>query len=816
MNISHEWLKAFVPHGLSAEKLAELLTSRVATVDGLERTRAELEPFVIAQVVASEKVPDTKLSFNKVDDGSGTLLEVVCGAPNVTVGKKYPFVRSGDRVPPSAKNPTGLLIEKRKIRGFTSNGMLCSAQELNLGEDADGILEIDTDAAPGTALLDVLPISDSRIIVDVLPNRPDLLSHLGVAREVAAVTGKALKVPAELAGLAKAPKAVRGNSSAKAGAISVKMHDWSDCGRYVGVIIRGVKVGPSPDWLKERIESVGSRSISNVVDATNYILHGYGQPVHAFDLQKIGGSQIVVRRARDGETITTLDGTARKLDKSILVIADATTPVAIAGIMGGQASEVTEATTDILLEVATFTPKVVRAGRKQLGMNTDASYRYERGIDDAAVPNVALIAAGLIAKVAGGTIETVLDAGFVPKPRKAVALDPARVPKLLGDSVSAAESTKLLKSIGFGVAKSGKNLKVTPPSWRHDVARDVDLVEDIARLRGYDKLPDVLTGSRPGTVPDHPMHTIANRVRSALVARGLLEARPSPYTAATDHPLVRVVNPLGDDEPFLRDSILHTLGRRAEYNLSRMNGDVRLFEIGTAFIPAEQGIVREEIRVGAIVMGSRRPRHFSEPTPPAIDAWDAKGLAEAVVEAAWPGAGCCLDAEGVAAPVLWNVYVRGEQVGSVQSVALDAPVWASAAFGLEITLGEMAAAPIAPQGKHDYKKGTAVRGAQSAVRFATMPTTPAAIFDLALIVPDAVSAAKVEETLRKSAGETLESTLVFDEYRGDGVPAGSRSLAWQLTFRHPERTLSAKEIEGRRSQLIKTLQQELGISVRTG
>jgi phenylalanyl-tRNA synthetase beta chain len=817
MNISHEWLKAFVPHAMKAEKVADLLTAHVATVDGIERTRAELEPFVVAQVVASEKIPDTRLSFNKVDDGSGTLLEVVCGAPNVTVGAKYPFARSGTTM------PAGFKIELKKIRGFTSNGMLCSPRELGLGDDHDGIMTLDTKAAPGTPFLDVLPLGDSRIVVDVLPNRPDLLSHIGVARELSALTGKPLKLPAELAGAPKAPKAVRGNSSVKAGGVSVKMHDWSDCGRYVGVVIRGVKVGPSPDWLRQRVESVGGRSISNVVDATNYILHGYGQPVHAFDLGKLGGSAIVVRRAKTGESITTLDGTQRKLDPSVLVIADASVPTAIAGIMGGKASEVTEATTDILLEVATFTPKVVRAGRKLLGMNTDASYRYERGIDDAAVPSVALIAAGLIAKVASGTIETVLDAGFVPKPRKAVPLNPARVGKLLGDKVPAAETVKLLKSIGFAVAKSGASLKVTPPSWRHDVSRDVDLIEDVARLRGYDKLPDEITGTRPGTVPDHPLHTMSGRIRSALVARGLLEARPSPYTAGTGKPLVRVINPLGDDEPFLRDSLLHTLGRRAEYNLSRMNGDVRLFEIGTAFMPAQRGIVREEMRVGAIVMGARRPRHFSEPAPPAIDAWDAKGIAESIVSAAWPGAEYRLDAEGVASPVLWCVIVNGAEVGTVESVALDAPVWASAAFGVEITLGEMSAAPVAPRGKHNYRlrdqgSGAWVSGSGSGVaspvRFRPMPSTPAAVFDLALIVPDAVQSAKVAETLRRTAGETLESVVVFDEYRGEGVPAGSRSLAWQLTFRHPERTLSAKEIEGRRAQLIKTLQQELGIVVR--
>ncbi|HVZ50198.1 MAG TPA: phenylalanine--tRNA ligase subunit beta, partial [Gemmatimonadaceae bacterium] len=456
MHISHEWLKEFVPHGRSAEALRDLITAHIATVEGFERTRAELAPFVVARVVESEKIPDTRLSFNKVDDGTGTLLEVVCGAPNVTVGTTYPFARSGTTM------PGGLLIEKRKIRGFTSNGMLCSPRELGLGDDHDGILALDTDAAPGTPLLDVLPLADVRLSVDVLPNRPDLLSHRGLARDVAAVTGTALRVPPELGALPKAPRATRGAAHAAAGGVSVRIDDAADCPRYVAMVIRGVTVGPSPAWLRRRIEAIGARSINNVVDATNYILHGFGQPVHAFDLARIAEASIVVRRARGGETLTTLDGTARRLDAAMLVIADAARPTALAGIMGGQASEVTDATTDVLLEVATFAPKVVRAGRRALGLSTDASYRYERGIDDAAVPEIAAIAAGLIAKVAGGAIAAAIDVGARPAPRKGIALRPPRVGKLLGDRVGAAEVKKILGSLGFGVAKSGTALKVTP------------------------------------------------------------------------------------------------------------------------------------------------------------------------------------------------------------------------------------------------------------------------------------------------------------------------------------------------------------------
>lgn len=815
MHLSHEWLKAFVPHSLRAEEVRDLLTAHAATVEGFERTRAELAPFVVGQVIASEKIPGTRLSFNKVDDGTGELLEVVCGAPNVKAGAKYPFARTGTTM------PAGLVIERRKIRGFTSNGMLCSPKELGLGDDHDGIMELGTAAAPGTPVLDVLPLSDVRLVMDVLPNRADLLSHRGFARELSALTGVRMELPGELRGLPRAPRAVRGEPRAAAGGVSVRLENADDCPRYCAAVIRGVRVGPSPDWLRARLEAVGARSISNVVDATNYVLHGLGQPVHAFDLAKLAGSAIIVRRARPGEALTTLDGVQRRLDPSMLVIADANHASALAGIMGGQASEVTAGTTDILLEVATFGPRVVRGGRRALGMSTDASYRFERGVDDAAVPGMAAIAAGLIAAVAGGTVTQLLDVGGRPRARKAVSLEPARVGRLLGDRVTAAESTRLLKSVGFTVAKSGASLRVTPPSWRHDVTRDVDLVEEVARLRGYDRLSDALTKARPGTVPDHPLHTVSRRVRDALVARGLLEARPLPYTAGQGStPLVRVRNPLGEDEPFLRESVVHTLARRAEYNLSRMQGDVRLFEIGTSFIPAPRGAVREEIRVGVLVMGARRPRHFTESDPPAFDAWDAKALAELIVRTAWPGAAVELvDAAAEPQPALWRVLVNvggtTTDVGSVRSESLDAPVWASPAFGVEITLAEMPAAPVAPRGAHAY--GAVAAGpAAVAVRYSALPATPAAEFDLALIVPDTVTAQAVERTMRAAAGDLLESVLVFDEYRGEGVPAGCRSLAWRLTFRHAERTLREKEIEGRRAQLLKALQQEIGVVVRTG
>ncbi len=820
MNLSHEWLSRFVPHGKGAEEVRDLLTAHVATVEGFEALRADLAPIVVAQVVASEKVPDTKLSFNKVDDGSGELLEVICGANNVVVGNKYPFARSGTTI------PTGLKIEKRKIRGHTSNGMLCSADELKLGSDHDGIYTLDTDAAPGTPLLDVLPLGDVRIVLDVLPNRPDLLSHLGVARELSALTGVKLAGPKELADLPSITGAVaQGSTEASAGGLKVRVDDALDCPRYTAAVISGVTVCPSPDWLREAIESVGGRSINNVVDATNYMLHGFGQPMHAFDKAKLKGNAIVVRRAKAGEALVTLDGVERKLDAEMLVIADGEHATALAGVMGGKHSEVTADTTDIVLEVATFSPQRVRATRRKAGLSTDASYRFERGIDDVMVPQALALGAALVAQVSGGHVDALLDVGRAPEPRKPVTLKVARVTRVLGDAVPRDECARLLASIGFEVAVDGETLRVTPPSWRHDVSRDVDLIEEIARLRGFDTLPDTLAGHRPGSVPDHPLWTAYRRVRDAMVAAGLHEVRPLPFTSgrgerASTVKLVRVQNPLAEDEPFLRATILDTLARRAEYNLNRMQGNVRLFEVGTVFAAQAGGQPTEEVHAALLVMGQRRPSHFSESAPPAFDAWDAKALAQQLAEAAYPGAKVRLEA--AAEPELWYVLVGAARIGRVTRVALDAPVWASPAFGVELVLGEMPSAAIAPKGQHAHgnrrrSSGVApgVEGTtREPVRYVPLPTQPAAEFDLALLVPDSVPAGDVEKCLRSTGGELLERVQLFDEFRGKGVPDGTRSLAWRLTFRHPERTLRDKEVEGRRSALLKALESQLGVRPR--
>src|SRR5215831_1577922 len=400
MNVSYEWLCAFVPFTETAAQLRELITAHVATVDELVPLRSDLASIVIARVVEEAPHPDSDhLHVTKVDAGTGTLLDVVCGAPNVTAGKMYPFAKSGVTL------PGGLKLQKRKIRGAISDGMLCSARELALGDEHAGIMELDVDVPPGTPLLEALSFGDLRLVVDVGANRPDLLSHLGVAREVSAITRKPFALPA-IDGLSMlTPPVTTSPDAASAGPVAVRVAEHDLVRRFMGVVIRGVKIGPSPEWLVRRLEAVGSRSINNVVDASNYVLHELGQPTHAFDLAKLGGSSVIVRRARGGERITTLDGVDRALTDTMTVIADAKRPQAIAGVMGGRDSEVSESTTDLLLEVASFDSPRTRATRRALGLSTDASYRFERGVDPALATMALERTAQLIIAVAGGKVD---------------------------------------------------------------------------------------------------------------------------------------------------------------------------------------------------------------------------------------------------------------------------------------------------------------------------------------------------------------------------------------------------------------------------
>lgn len=793
MNISYTWLKDFTEFDFSPEELRDLITSRAVTVDDVIKLRSDLKDVIIGKVVEVAPHPDSEhLKITRVDAGGTELVDVVCGAPNVTAGVKYPFAPVGSMLPGNFK------IEKRKIRGQHSHGMLCSASELQLGTDSDGIMPLDVDAEPGSPFLDALTVGDTQLVLDVGANRPDMLSHEGVAREVAAATGNELKRPS-VASADSVRQAERVEKEGSIGSVNLRVEDTEGCPLYIAVVIRGVKVGPSPEWLVSRLEGAGVRSISNVVDATNYMLLGFGQPMHAFDLNKLEGQSIVVRRAHENEKIKTLDGVERTLKASFTVIADEKDAQAVAGVIGGENSEVGDDTTDILLEVAIFDPQRVRSARRSLGISTDASYRFERAMDAHACEDLARYAASLITSLAGGEVDGApLLIGGVSADPSPVTLRPSRVEKLLGESVTHPECVSLLRSVGF-VTKEYEDgsIEVTPPAWRADVTLEVDLIEEVARLRGYDSFSDELRPFRPSSVPESNSYKVSKRVTEALVASGFLEVRPIPFVADAGSKGVRLLNPMAENEGMLRSDLLSTLARRAEYNLAHMVKNIRLFEVGVAFDSTltEEGLPTERTVAAALLTGDRFPAHFTDARPPQVDLWDAGYIAEVIGEAAFGRGMVKLEPEENGSG--WNVFFEDDLlIGRVVQVELEAPVWASPVYGVEI----------------DITAAFDVRG--KPVLYKALPVTPAAEFDLALLVPDSIPAAKVERAIRESTGDLLESLTLFDEFRGRGIESGIRSVAWRLKLRHPDRTLRDKEIEGRRSRILQFLDKELGVRQR--
>ncbi|HEX2165833.1 MAG TPA: phenylalanine--tRNA ligase subunit beta, partial [Longimicrobiales bacterium] len=634
MNISYRWLADLVP-GLEStpQQVADRLAMLGAPVDELIDIGAQLGDIVIARVTAAEQHPNAdRLRLCSVDAGTGETLQVVCGAPNVTPGAFYPFA------PVGASLPGGMKIRKAKIRGSESQGMLCSARELGLGRDHEGILELHGEFEPGRSFIESTGLDDARLVVDITPNRPDLLSHVGVAREVAAAEGLRFELPAfpdaEPLDALHPMTGERDAYSVQSGDLSIRIEDPTLCPHYMAVVIRDVRVGPSPEWLASRLRAVGLRPISNIVDATNYVLHELGHPMHAFDLDRLGNG-VVVRRARAGERMTTLDGVERALKGDMLVIADSSRPVAVAGVMGGADTEVQEDTRNVLLEVAVFDPASVRATRRSLGLSTDASYRFERGVDPAGIAAAAARAAHLIRMVAGGRVEaSALLAGVdIPQPHP-LRLRMNRVEQILGVRFDADRIRSCLQPLGFDVRPLDEEaVHVSVPGHRRfDVAREEDLIEEIARRHGYDAFPDELRPFRPSTVPTHPLFVLEDLMRTMLVGRGMLEAHTAAFAPAADGD-VELLLPLAATESRLRRSLVPGLLRRVESNFARGARSIRLFEIGTTFAPARVGGVPvETTRLAIACTGSRTPPHWSGEAG-TFDVWDLKALAAEIGEA---------------------------------------------------------------------------------------------------------------------------------------------------------------------------------------
>jgi phenylalanyl-tRNA synthetase beta chain len=793
MNISVRWLEAFLRRPLDARDAAERLTMLGAPVDAVEPLHADLGDLVIGRVEEVRQHPNAdRLRVCLVNDGTAERRNVVCGAPNVAAGKRYPFARIGTTVP-HGKGGAPMKIERAKLRGEVSEGMLCSARELGLGQEHDGILELDTDAAPGTPLLEAMPLADHRLVVDVTPNRPDLLCHKGIARELSASLDTPFRLPSiPGAESLDVPPARRATTAGSAGAIAVTIEDPAACPRFHAALIRGTTVGASPAWLRSRLEAVGVRSINNVVDATNYVMLELNQPMHAYDAATLRGSALVVRRARAGERLVTLDDEERRLDAEMIAIADAEGVIGLAGIMGGASTEVSLETHDVLLEAAYWDPPRIRRTRRVLGMSTEASYRFERTIDRWAGGDAMRRCIELVLATGGGALaEPPLDLWPEPSHPPRIFLRPARVAQVLGVDVPWNAIERYLVAVGATVVSKPDDgrIAVDVPGWRPDLVREIDLIEEIARLHGYDTFPSDLRPFRMGTLPEAAEEIAASRVRRGMVEQGLYEVSRLPLGPADGEESVRLVNPLSAEDAWLRRRLLPGLVRLVEDNWANHVEDVRLFEIGVAFAAGRAGErPREERRLAAVLTGRREPRHWTGTGEGRFDLWDLKGRFEAAVGLAIPG-GVVQVERGA-----WVARdAEGRIVGEAGPLAADAPPWAAPLFGFELVIDP---SPRRPP------------------RFTPLPATPASERVLALLLPGGVTAGGVEAVLRRAGGALLEQVVVESDYRGAELPAGVRSVAFRLVFRAPDRTLRDAEVDQAEARLLAAVAEELGVRRR--
>jgi phenylalanyl-tRNA synthetase beta chain len=792
VKVSRRWLEAFLHRPLDSRDVVERLAMLGAPVDAVVPLHAELTDVVIGLVEDVRPHPNAdRLRLCVVDAGGPTSRQVVCGASNVEAGRKYPFA------PVGASLPGGITLERRKIRGEVSEGMLCSMRELGLGNEHEGIMTLDTEAEPGSSFLAALDLEDERFELDVSPMRPDLLGHKGVARELAVAYQTTFRLP-EIPG-AKIVYPVAPPTTGRTGmvgGVEVTIEPGAACARFTGAVIRGVKIGRSPDWLRRRLESVGQRSLCNVVDATNYVMLELGQPLHAYDVARIAGPALTVRRTQPGERLVTLDNVERGLPEGTTVVADAAGVSGIGGVMGGLSSEVSEATTDIFLEAAWWHPGPLRQTRKALGILTEASHRFERGTDLWGLPDALRRCIDIVLATAGGVLEQeLLDLWPEPANPPRIFLRTARVAQVLGVELPVSELERCLLAVGATVVSKPAEgrLAVDAPGWRPDLREEIDLVEEVGRIHGYQTFPDDLRPFRAGNQTDAPSEIAASEVRRHLAAEGLYEAillavGPEDADAGS---AVRVLNPISSEHGFLRRSLIPGLIRQAESNWANQVRDIRLFEIGTVFRPGgPEGRPAESIRLGAVITGARAPAHWSDGgATPDSDHWDLKGLFERALSLANPQASMQVEEVG------WIARTPdGRQVGRAGPLSADAPPWAAPLFGLEVDIDP------APRATPHYTR---------------LPAVPAATRDLALLLRAGVAVADVEALVRDTAGELLETLRVIDEYRGKELPEGRRGVALRLVLRGRDRTLRDSEVDEAVKRVLTTLEKALDVTVRT-
>ena len=776
-------------------------------VEAIKQLGTGLDGVIVGRVDAVGPHPNAdKLVLCQVDVGEAESLQIVCGAPNVREGMFAPVATIG------ATLPIGLTIKSAKLRGEVSQGMLCSEKELGLSEDAAGLMELSTDVSLGILLTEALGLDDVMFELEVTPNRPDCLSLIGVAREVRAETGNPLKLPS--VDLRESDTDIRELTS-----VTIDAPDL--CPRYAARVIQGVKVAESPTWLQQRLESVGVGVINNIVDVTNFVLMEYGQPLHAFDYHKLADvkhglascalRRIVVRRASDGEQLTTLDEVDRELTTDMLVIADAEKPVALAGIMGGYDSEITETTCDVLLESAYFNPSSVRATAKALGINTEASYRFERGADPGAVLAALDRAAQLIAELAGGTVcKGIVDVYPGEKPLREIQIRPDRVNFVLGTEIAAAEMEQILSRLGFDVEASGSAYQVTIPTFRSDITREIDLIEEIARVYGYDNIPTTLPkGDIPVPAPD-PKVEVRKRLKRFLLAAGMMEAvnysfcDPNCFEKirlVSDSPLrdaVPLRNPLSPEMSLLRTTLIPGLLENTQHNRNHQINTIGLFEIGSVFV--RDGDQKEPERIAGILAGQIGDGIYGNPYR-SPDFFDIKGLVEGMLEVC-----------GITEYTLQKTDMPTFHPGRNAEVLLRKT--SVGTFG-EVHPGVLENYDLPYKAYlFEFDLEVLVNAAVFAKRFEPISIYPKVERDLAIVVDKAVLSNMPIDLIYTAGGEWVESVRLFDVYEGEQVPEGKKSLAYAIVYHSANETLTDKAVNALHDKVVKRLNQELGAELR--
>ena len=802
MRVPLKWLSEYVDVSLSPEELAHRLTMAGLEVETIERTGGAWDEALITvgRVVSVEPHPNAdRLRLATVDYGGGEPLTVVCGAPNVAADQKVAFARAGASLV-DARTGKASVLKPAKIRGVESAGMVCSEKELGLSDEHEGILVLPDDAPVGASLAGYL--GDVVLNIDLKPNRADCLSIVGVAREAAALTGGAVREPEHT---------YEESDERASGKVAVEIADPDLCARYIATVIEGVKVGPSPAWMQERLNAVGMRPINNIVDVTNYVMMELGQPLHLFDFDKLRGAKIVVRRARAGERLVTLDGVDRELTADSLVIADAERPIALAGVMGGADSEVTEGTTTVLLESASFDPVSIRRTATRLKSRTEASTRFEKDLSTHLPEVAARRATKLIVQLAGGTaLHGLVDVYPEPAEEVHIELRRRRLKQVLGIDLPTSKVRAALTSLGFHVQwEPPETYHVGVPYWRTDVRIADDLAEEVARTVGYDQIPTKGLGGDVPPAEPKPLADLRERLRDALVAAGMQEVLTYSLTTLealqqvvppedlATYPPLRAVSPLSADHEYLRPVLRSSVLQALSDNVHRREGEIAIFEAARVYVREPEGLPQEREHIVGVISGRREDR-WARPSDERVDFYDAKGYLETALEAAGiraefrPAA-----AFGLVPGQTAELYADGRMFGTIGQVhpsVTDAFDIGQDAFLFEILLDEL------------LPSVTAVTSVEPISRF------PPVVQDVALVLDSTHTAEEARALIEQH--QLVARVQLFDVYEGEGIPDGKKSLAFSVTYQSPDHTLTDEDVADAQRSIVQRLNRELGAELR--